>query len=188
MYTLQTKVIARGALTIQEFHMLRQMPPSAAELWIKANKPDLEPLETADILAAVGDSYARNAPISPIDTRFPNRPQFIAAAWLAGASWGQLSCMFGVARATLLRSVERVLPVNGRQHQRLSDKISYSHLSLMRDKFLELIKSAPEGTRSLPPKVLASVLVAFDPHDQPGEYATGEDIQNRISGEASHLG
>lgn len=51
------------------------------------------------------------------------RAQFIAGAWLAGASWNQLGQLFGVKRQSIMSSANRLLP-NGaeRMKARLSQE------------------------------------------------------------------
>jgi hypothetical protein len=121
--------------------------------------------EAAKLLAAFtldADTRARLLDLSlpdvtsepPSTTRVlvydPKRRVFIAAAWIAGASWNQLGALFGIARQSVQQQADRVFPAHLRallDAKRM--KLSYERLERMRDIFM----AAPDQFGSDPEKV-----------------------------------
>jgi hypothetical protein len=149
--TYVLKESTRAVLTMTEVTAFRRMPSlPAALLLIQKNRPDLDREAQEDILLLVEDAIKSRvfSLVKTTTNKIPpnmSRSIFLAAAWINGASWGQLGSIFGVSRQTLMRSVERILPPDNRQALRLRNHVAFEQVSEMHDKFKNIVNDLPEG-------------------------------------------
>src|SRR5690349_1701677 len=96
------------------------MPEAAGREWLRYRFPEITPeeLEQAVTLCAKPVKDARFEQRRPTNL---NERTFVTAAWLAGASYKQLSQVFGVSRQTILERIERTLPKKERNACRLQE-------------------------------------------------------------------
>lgn len=129
-----------NGLTLEEAVHLRKMNPLVAEMWLDELHPELTPDQRElwlDIARkAESTRLSKTVPASVKWERYRNR--FVAAAWLAGASWAQIATLFGSRRQSVAASVERILPSSGRQALRYNQIVSNEKLSAMRDAYIVL--------------------------------------------------
>jgi hypothetical protein len=158
VYRLADKTVAH--FTPAEIGMIRKMDLSSALAWLIVNKPELDQEAIDDVLAMVKSLGHEGAGIYPSShfERFPYQPKFVAAAWLCGASWGQLAALFGITRQTAMRKVDRILPVANRQQLRNPRELDYGELIRMRNAHLALCDKGPHIVDKLHPIQLAKLL------------------------------
>lgn len=124
---------------------LRKTELSEARRWLLQQAPDLEADEVALVLSiTLPDSNKETVEpklAPPQDeyllsmAHYRDRAIFLAAAWCAGASWGQLADMYKIQRQSVMASAAKHLP-RPREQWRLSTTApKLETLSLWKDWF-----------------------------------------------------
>lgn len=120
-----------GTLTMEQLGALRRMSRPDAELFVAQHKLEGDDRERA--LALAGRDLIMESPAS---TTTNIRRNWLAAAWLLGASFRQLGHLHDVAPQTIMSSVDRILPSPQRMKMRLvQDRISPELISEYRAQF-----------------------------------------------------
>jgi hypothetical protein len=91
------------------------------------------------------------------------RRRWLATMHLLGASFGQLAKSLGIQSTTVMRSVDKELPVATRAAQRLSTSMSYEQLSWYTARYRDEI---PNGIADRQPIQVAQWLLQFHPYQQ----------------------
>lgn len=124
-------------LTVSEVGLIRKLSPTAARDWITTYRKQM-PAELVDAVISHVEQIYKPTTMQTAGTPTP-RSYFVAAAWLAGASWGQLGKMFNIDRSSAIRQAERRIGFGvDRQALRLIESVSYETLSSMYEVFRTL--------------------------------------------------
>lgn len=144
----------------KDLRALQTMRTDKAAQWIEQFHPGM-PQEMKEDLLAMVESCQPDLLLGPMHPNTMPKAYFIAAAWMAGASWGQLSKMFQVARSTLARTAERRYGYMTDRHAlRTNRLVSYEQLTAMWDVFKTILKDSPQVAIQTPSEKLGEILWA----------------------------
>lgn len=144
-----------GPLGHEEIKIIRGLSKGDAELWLAAKFPGLTSDDKEIALRLAGRDLKTLPPATSNSKYDPTRRLWLAAAWLMGASWRNLAALHGVAGPTILLTVDRILPKEERQAQRLGTRMSVDRIAMYRASFTANI----QHLQSLTPLEIAQWLL-----------------------------
>jgi hypothetical protein len=118
-----------GNMSYDDLEQVKSLMRVDAERYIE--KFDLTPDERDRVLQLAGRHIESGEHPYPLTARGydPYRRQWLASAYLLGASLNKLGFMFNIANQTVSASMNRILPTHIRNTLRLHQDISLEHLS-----------------------------------------------------------
>lgn len=123
-----------GTLSMDDLRKLRKMSPTDAEAFLLKHVLTKDELDSAMKLAGRDKQLTVE---ETIQIHSPSRRLWFVAAWLAGASWRQLSRLHDIAPQTVTSVADRMLSSPERQAQRLRSDMSLEALETYRRSFLQ---------------------------------------------------
>lgn len=102
---------------------------------------DLDPRAIAKAMLAQDPSPSEHRHLG-LQAASKFRGKFAACAWYLGASWAQLGGLYGIRRESIMAQANKWLPPHQRQGL-TRERISYEHLSEIRDAWDDLFRTRP---------------------------------------------
>lgn len=166
------------AKVLELVHLFMGLTSESAEAYIRNFKFHWPP-DVAKDMAQLGQGRVDTTLIQIKQAQLAQR-YFMAAAWLAGASWRQLGHMFEIKYQTAEVRASKILPAKHR-HGMIRDKVTYTQLSGMWNRFEDMLRAESiDKISQVPLPIIAAMLLeaaekARDSSDNPQDEQWDND-------------